>query len=226
MNTISKYLILVFASCLIAVGGYFGYRHYILKQAQKNVGELNINVTIYEDVDKGLSDIISLHLSKMHYLGDLILEEIEDDNTVEYCVFNSKFCTEFTSNIDSLAFMSPHSINKKKKGSLFLSNSIPNYEEKIAMNDTILEKVKYKRFAISSKTEYSVFYLQDNLNIPYSFNKQAEKEFNGTITRIDTYNINEDKFISVILQSNNKIQKSFYENLSNNYFKYKKHENI
>ena len=91
---------------------------------------------------------------------------------------------------------------------------------------TLLDQIQYKRFAIRSAKEYSVFYLQDKLNIPYSFNKKAEEDYAGTITRIDTYNIQDDKFISITLNSMSKIQRQFYNNLSNNFFKYKRHEKI
>jgi hypothetical protein len=143
-----------------------------------------------------------------------------------FCVFNSKFHTDFTSNIDSLPFMKAHNIESKKQGTLFLRTSIPNYSERMIMNDTVLDQIQYKRFAIRSANEYSVFYLQDKLNIPYSFNKKAEEDYAGTITRIDTYNIQDDRFISITLNSMSKIQRQFYNNLSNNFFKYKRHEKI
>ena len=127
-----------------------------------------------------------------------------------FCVFNSKFHTDFTSNIDSLPFMKAHNIES----------------ERMIMNDTVLDQIQYKRFAIRSANEYSVFYLQDKLNIPYSFNKKAEEDYAGTITRIDTYNIQDDRFISITLNSMSKIQRQFYNNLSNNFFKYKRHEKI
>ena len=60
----------------------------------------------------------------------------------------------------------------------------------------------------------------------HSFNKKAEEDYAGTITRIDTYNIQDDKFISITLNSMSKIQRQFYNNLSNNFFKYKRHEKI
>lgn len=226
MNTKTKYLILAVIVVVFIPTIFLVYRQYTLKQAQKRVGTIEINVSIYDDADKGLSDIHFLNVSKMYYLDNLLIEEVEMNDTIMFCVFNSKFHTDFTTDIDSLALMKPHNIESKKHGTLFLGTSIPNYSDRMMMNDTILDQIHYKRFAIKSENEYSVFYLQDKLNIPYSFNKKAEDDYSGTITRIDTYNISDDRFISITLNSKNKIQRQFYNNLSNNFFKYKRHEKI
>lgn len=220
MATKIKFLIYTVLGAALIPAAFFGYRYYTLKEAQKKVGTIEINAVIYEDVDKGLSDIHSLNISKIFFMGDVLLEQIKENDTLKYCLFNKSMCTDYTSDLSFLSNMGKKNIKSKKFGAIPLSDTIPNYSNRIAMNDTILDEIKYKRFAVRNPNEYSVFYLQDNLNIPYSFNNKAEQDYKGTITRIDSYKITDDIFISITLKAENKIQRTFYNTLTTNYFKF------
>lgn len=199
---------------------YFGYKTISLRQAEKNVGTIDIDVIIYEGADAGITDIQMLKISKMYYMQNLILEQIEESDTVKYCLFNKKKHTSFTVDLDSISILGSKDILSKNIGAISLGDSIPNYKNKIALNDTILDDIEYKRFAVRNPNEYTVFYVQNDLNIPYSFNPLAEKEYKGTISRIDTYKINEDVFLSITLKAAKTIQKRYYNTLKNNYFKF------
>lgn len=198
------------------------YKAYVLKQAEKNVGTIDIDVLIYENADAGVTDIHSLKVSKMYYMQDMILEELEEEEVKKYCLFNDKYCTSYTTDLDSIEYLAKQNLELKTIGAIPLNDTIPNYFNKKLMNDTILDDIAYKRFAIRNPNEYTVFYVQDNLNIPYSFNKLAEKDFKGTITRIDSYKLQEDLFISVTLKVDKKIKKSYFNTLNTNYFKFSK----
>ena len=195
MATKTKFLLYaVLIAALIPLSIWI-YRQYTLKQAQKNVGTIEINALVYEDADSGISNIYPLNISKMYYMGNLLLEEITENDTIKYCLFNRTSSTDYTPNLENISSLKNKSIKNKKFGALPLSENIPNYKDRIIMNDTVLNDVLYKRFAVKNPSEYSVFYIQENLNIPYSFNKIAEADYKGTITRIDSYKLKEDIFI-------------------------------
>lgn len=196
------------------------YRQYVLKQAQKNVGTIEINAMVYVDADKGISDIYPLNISKIHYMGKLMLEEVTENDTIKYCLFNNTYTTDYIPNLNELSKLENKALKTKKFGAIPLGNTIPNYNKKIIMNDTILNDISYKRFAVRSPNEYTVFYIQNDLNLPYSFNKLAEKDYKGTITRIDSYKIKEDVFISLKMKAEKKIQKKYFNTLTDNYFKF------
>jgi hypothetical protein len=199
---------------------FYGYKVLTLRQAEKNVGTIDIDVMIYEGADAGITDIQALKISKMYYMQDLILEEIQESDTLKYSLFNKKEYTPFTVDLDSLKILPSLEISSKNIGAVGLGDTIPNYKNRIALNDTILDEIEYKRFAVRNPNEYTVFYVQNNLNIPYSFNRLAEKDYKGTISRIDTYKIEEDVFLSITLKAERTIKKRYFNSLKNNYFKF------
>ncbi len=145
--------------------------------------------------------------------------KMKDEFTIMF-LFNKKEYTPFTVDLDSLKILPSLEISSKNIGAVGLGDTIPNYKNRIALNDTILDEIEYKRFAVRNPNEYTVFYVQNNLNIPYSFNRLAEKDYKGTISRIDTYKIEEDVFLSITLKAERTIKKRYFNSLKNNYFKF------
>lgn len=219
-KTIKKILITASIIAVSIPATFFIYKAYMLKQAEKEVGTIDINAMVYENADAGLTDIHPLKISRMYYMKNMILEEIDDNGTLKYSLFNNKFYTPYTSDLDSIDYLQGKDIEFKNIGAVPLGDSIPNYENRVLMNDTILDDISYRRFAVRNPNEYTVFYVQDNLKIPYSFNRVAEHDYKGTISRIDSYKIREDVFISITLKTEKKIQKTYFNKLSNHYFKF------
>lgn len=199
---------------------YYGYKTLTLKQAEKNIGTIDIDAMVYEGADAGITDIKDLKVSKMYYMQNMVLEEIQEDDTLKYCLFNHKRYTPYTVDLDSIELLPAKDLLFKNVGAISLGDSIPNYKNRIILNDTILDDTEYKRFAVRNPNEYTVFYVQNDLNIPYSFNALAEKEYKGTISRIDTYKIQEDVFISITLKTEKTIKRRYFNTLKNNYFKF------
>lgn len=204
-----KYLILIILPFLLCC--HEGHNNKV--RAEK--GRIDIINNIYFHASQGLEDVHSFHVSKLNYHHDLILEIIPDMNFPEmdetaYCVIDSVYYNlENPENLGQCNIFSFARQNKafplyqKQKGALFGVDSIPYYEQRKELRDTILFNKKYKRFEIETPLSFSRYYVYPTDTIlPYSINRKVEIDYNGRIERIDTYNKKEDLFITLQLIPN------------------------
>lgn len=205
----------VIAICVV----FLLYIFYYILYNKKTYGSFSIEAVIYEDADMGISDVIEVELSRVYYCNDLMIERNKlNDTTYQFCLIKDKVYSGYFFALDSLYFKNKIDIYTKKGGLVYFRDSLPNYKKRIAMSDTILNKIHLKRFAINTDIEYSVFYLNEKVNkLPYSFNKIVEKDYKATIQRIDTYDRQNDRFISLRLSYTDSIPKIYFNKL--NFFK-------
>lgn len=211
MKNIKIIVVVLVTTCAILAS----YTIYNKLYAKVNYGAFKIDATIYEDADLGISNVIEVELTKVYYKNNLMLEECKTDaQTTNYSLLSNKKYSGYFNSLDSLTFASKLPIEDKKNGLVYFADSLPNYKEKIVMNDTILDEVKFKRFAINTDAEYSVFYVAKKINLPYSFNEIVERDYEGTILRIDSYNRVNDRFTTLKLVPSDTIPKKFYNKLN------------
>lgn len=177
---------------------------------EKNAGVFKLNMVVFTDADKGISDVHNIEFSRVYFIGKKMLEVIPNDNSYSYCFLDNKNYSGFFDHLDSLNFNVKKEISKKDRGAIPLAEVIPNYENRVNISDTILDNTLLKRFCINTENEYSVFYIGNDLKIPFSLNELIEKDYKGTIRRIDTYQRLEDRFISLRLNYTDTIPQKFY----------------
>lgn len=202
----------VIAVCVV----FLSYTFYAKIYNKKTYGSFSIEAVIYENADMGISEVIEVELSKVYYCNDLMIERNKlNDTTYQFCLIKDKAYSGYFYALDSLYFKKKIDIYTKRGGLVYFGDSLPNYSKRIAMSDTILDKIHFKRFAINTDIEYSVFYLNARINkLPYSFNRVAEKDYKATIQRIDTYDRQNDRFISLRLSYTDSIPKIYFNKLN------------
>ena len=181
------------------------------KEIQSDKGGIDVVSNVYFDASKGLNKIQSFHLSSLNYSGDSIIERIPDVDAPEitqqiYFIKDSLCYTIENENpgkiilSDIIKKQKPVLVEKKKGGTLFSQEKIPNYRNRRNLSDTILFKKKYKRFEINSPWMYTRFYIYPTDTIlPYSIYKHVEEDYHGRLEMIDSYNKKSDIFVTLQL---------------------------
>lgn len=186
------------------------------EEIQSQKGRIDIFSNVYFDSSKGLDKMKSFHISSLNYSGDSIIERIPDvdipDLTSKCYFIKDSLCYNIEiGNANSIILseitkkQKPIFVEKKIGGALFSQEKIPNYRNRKNLSDTILFKKKYRRFEINSPWMYSRFYIYPTDTIlPYSIYKHAEKDYNGRLERIDSYNKKTDTFVTLqLIPTNN-----------------------
>lgn len=181
------------------------------KEIKSEKGGIDVFSNVYFDVSKNLNNIQSFHLSSLNYSRDSIIERIPDADAPEitqqiYFIKDSLCYTIENENpgkiilSDIIKKQKPLSVEEKKRGTLFSQEKIPNYRNRKNLSDTVLFKKKYKRFEINSPWMYTRFYIYPTDTIlPYSIYKHVEKDYQGRLERIDSYNKKTDIFVTLQL---------------------------
>lgn len=190
-------LIPVFLSALISCDN----------KIKSSKGGIDMISNVYFNASKGLDEIQTYYVTKINYSNDSILELIPDINfpsiniesnfildTAYYPISTNAEQTLITDLLESKAY----SVFQKENGAIYTHEKIPNYDHRRPLPDTVLFKKKYKRFEINSPDLYSRFYIyQTDTILPYSLYKHVEKDYEGRLERIDTYNKNTDVFVTL-----------------------------
>jgi len=200
------------------------------KEIKAEKGGIDVVSNVYFDASKNLNKIQSFHMSSLNYSGDSIIERIPGIDSPEltgqmyfikdslcYTIGNEEPGKVILSEITKL--QTPVLVETKKGGTLFSSEIIPNYRNRKNLEDTILFKKKYKRFEINSPWMYTRFYIYPTDTIlPYSIYKHAERDYNGRLERIDSYNKKTDVFVTLQLIPRKKWDKESREIFEFNHF--------
>lgn len=180
------------------------------KEIKSEKGGIDIISNVYFDASKGLNKMQNFQLSKMNYLGDQLLELVPDlafpEINKQLYYIRDSLCYSLGSERGNIIISDisgkhkPLLIWNKKEGAIFSKEWIPNYRNRKNLSDTILFNKKYKRFEINSPWNYSRFYIYPSDTIlPYSLYKHAEKDYQGRLERIDSYNKKNDIFVTLQL---------------------------
>lgn len=179
------------------------------KEIKSEKGGIDIISNVYFDASKGLSKMQSFHLSRMNYSGELMIElvpdlEFPEITTASYFIRDSVFY-DLNNNTSTVLSelqkkQKPTSVYAKTIGAVFTKEPLLNYKNRRKLNDTVLFKKNYKRFEINSPWNYTRYYIYPTDTIlPYSLYKEAEKDYQGRIERIDSYDKKKDIFVTLQL---------------------------
>lgn len=178
---------------------------------EKNkAGTFKLRMVVFEDADNGISDIHDIEFSKVYFRGKKMLELVPNKDSHYFCMIEGNEFSGFFPSIDALNFNNKIELKSKARGAISLPDPIEGYENRKNIQDTILEGANLRRFCINTENEYSVFYIGEKLDIPFSLNKKIENDYNGSIRRIDTYQREQDRFISLRLSYTDTIPEKFF----------------
>ncbi len=183
-------------------------------------GCIRLEVFVYNDPGGNIHDSYRLPLSTLYFLGNEFIEQLPDmSDTTGFPPFayirEGMFAplNGLTENKEPLNF---HPLSKKNFGAVFVNIPVPNYENRVELPDTSFNGYNYRRIRITSKEDYSVFYIhQTDSVLPFSLARQVEADYGGILNRIDTYEIINDRFISLRMHVSNGIPEMVYSKLKN-----------
>ena len=182
--------------------------------------KVTVEATVYNDPDGDLYDSFILPISTMYFYEGHCIEELPEalDSTLSSgtfgaYIYDQKFAP--LSRLEDIEMVVPDSpISEKKFGALFSQPPVPNYDSREELTDTIFNGRNYKRFKIVSDSDYTVYYLNLTDSIyPYSLAKQFEKDYKGSLDRIDSYDIVNNRFTSLKMAVSDTIPSRYYSSL-------------
>lgn len=183
-------------------------------------GCIRLEVFVYNDPGGNLSDSYRLPLSTLYFLDSEFIEQLpEMSDTAGFPPFayirEGMFAplNGLTENKEPLDF---HPLSKKNFGAVFVNMPVPNYANRVELPDTSFNGYNYRRIRITSKEDYSVFYIhQTDSILPFSLAPQVETDYGGILNRIDTYEVTNDRFISLRMHVSKGIPELVYSTLKN-----------
>lgn len=183
------------------------------QKVESKQGGLDLISNVYYDASENLDQAQHFHISKLNWKEGRIVELVPGILAPEitgqvYFIRNGKYVdagnpeTARTLVFDALLPSDKgQDVAHKKTGAVWVDIPIPDYEKRKNLTDTVLYgKRKFRRFEIETSGYYSRFYIYptDTL-LPYSLNSIADKEYNGRLERIDSYDKNKDLFTTMML---------------------------
>lgn len=204
------------------------------KKVKSDKGGIDIISNVYFDASKGLDKLQNFHISRMNYSRDDIIELVPSHTFPEiindiYYIKDSLYYSLGTENGSNIILSeismkrNPLFIKKKKAGALFSKDWIPNYLHRKNISDTVLFKKKYKRFEVISAKSFARYYIYPTDTIlPYSIYQHAENDYGGRLERIDSYNKEQDIFITMQLLPRKKWDEEAHDIFKFNEFAEKK----
>ena len=179
------------------------------KEIKAEKGGIDLISNVYFGASKGLNKMQNFHISRLNYQNDSIIElvpdlEFPEITTASYFIRDSVFYDLNNNTSTVLSELQkkkkPTSVYTKTIGAVFTKDPLLNYRNRRKLSDTILFKKKYKRFEINSPWNYTRYYIYPTDTIlPYSLYKEAEKDYQGRIERIDSYDKKKDIFVTLQL---------------------------
>jgi hypothetical protein len=187
-------------------------------RTKKDIGKISLEIYVYNQPSKNIYDAEKMNISTMYFKDDNFIEVLpnfnHDNHHIPYAFISGDKFAKFNdlNKINELSRF--YNIAKKNFGVKFLNDSIKNYDIKKMLSDTSFNGYNYKRVAIATKEDYTVFYIhQTDTILPFSLSKQFDKDFNGILNRVDTYEIKKDRFTSLRMTVSDTIPSKFFKAL-------------
>lgn len=193
------------------------------KKKRKTSGKISVDLFVYNDPTGDIYNSFHIPISTLYFIKDEFIEElpIYADTALNHhpFVYIKKDGYAFMSSLSDknspdLMFLP---LKEKNTGVKFIGDTIPHYKERVAMTDTAFNGFNYKRVRIATKDAFTVFYIhQTDTILPFSLAPQFDKDYKGVLNRIDTYEIEANRFTSLRLSVSDTIPQKFYEALKAN----------
>lgn len=188
-------------------------------------GTIEVKTRVFYNASQSLEDAEVFHISKLHFYEDKFMEYVPDlyDGELIDSIFlikNDKYYNvqvgsqEELNSYDFKNIVFDKSVFDKTSGAMWIpvADSIYGYGKRQILKDTIWEKKHYSRFSIADENHLALFWvLKNDTILPYSLNRIADTQYNGRITRIDTYEKERDLFSTVIMDYKPTVEKGIID---------------
>lgn len=195
-----KYLLLLLFLVMFSCSG----KHYM------KAGTISQTLYVYNDPDDNLYDSYEIPVSNLYFYGDRFIEKVPEVPGFVHISNGTYSVVRDLSNLDDV--VSTGSLINKSFGAAFVDTIFPNYTNRINLADTVLNGLSYKRVRIITEEDYSIFYINETDTVlPYSLSKQFDIDYEGILSRIDSYDYHSGKFYSLRLSFKPELPKTIYE---------------
>ncbi len=175
-------------------------------------GTISLMLYVYNDPDDNLYDSYEIPVSDLYFYGDRIVEKVPEMPGFVLISDDTYSVVRDLSNLDDV--VSTGSLINKSFGAAFVDTIFPNYTNRIDLADTVFYGLSYKRVRIITEEDYSIFYINaTDTVLPYSLSKQFDVDYEGILSRIDSYNYHSGKFYSLRMSFRPELPKTIYETL-------------
>ncbi|TDO01391.1 hypothetical protein [Sunxiuqinia elliptica] len=179
------------------------------KQYMK-AGTISLMLYVYNDPDDNLFDSYEIPVSDLYFYWDRFIEKVPDMPGFVLISNDTYSVVRDLSNLDDV--VSNGSLINKSFGAAFVDTVFPNYTNRIDLTDTVINGLSYKRVRIITEEDYSIFYINETDTIlPYSLSKQFDIDYEGILSRIDSYNYHSGKFYSLRMSFKTELPETIYE---------------
>lgn len=154
----------------------------------------NINETQTEEMPKLLyydNFLIEANYSLEIKTSPPPLEKTEStrvDHGIFFVDMNTKHCTEYVKTDTGYVMTKSYPLHKKTLGLLYpeQKENVDIYVNRESLADTLIENSIYQRFRFGDKKTYrSTFFISKKIyNIPFNLSKIVNRDYNGTLLRI------------------------------------------
>ncbi|WP_423128521.1 hypothetical protein [Gaoshiqia sp. Z1-71] len=183
-------------------------------------GCIKLEVFVYNDPGGDLYDSYQLPISTLYFLDDEFIEQVPITNNTTgfppFAYIRDRMFAPLNTLVKKKELLDFYPLSRKNFGAVFVNMPVPNYDIRRELPDTCFNGYNYKRIRVASNEEYSVFYIhQTDTILPFSLGYQVEKDYGGILNRIDTYEIKNDRFISLRMYVSKGIPEMVYSSLKN-----------
>lgn len=185
----------------------------------KRSGKIDVQLLIYNNPIDEPYDVYFMPISTMFFEKNNFIEIIPQygDSSImrkeKFALIKNEHFQIFD-DLNSVASLHPETPLKDKNVGVKFVNDIVDYYKKENMADTTFNGFNYKRVRIVSDTAYTVFYIhQTDTILPFSLSPQFDKDYNGILNRVDTYEKYRNRFTSLRLLVSDTIPEKYYKAL-------------
>jgi hypothetical protein len=173
-------------------------------------GTISLMLYVYNDPDDNLYDSYEIPVSDLYFYGDRFIEKVPEMPGFVLISNGTYSVVRDLSNLDDV--VSNGSLINKSFGAAFVDTVFPNYTNRIDLADTVFNGLSYKHVRIVTEEDYSIFYINETDTVlPYSLSKQFDVDYDGILSRIDSYNYYSGKFYSLRMSFKPELPKTIYE---------------
>jgi len=190
------------------------------KQKKMKAGQIRLTLLVYNDPKGNLFDSFKVPVSTLYFLDQDFLEVIpgrgsKGTGPLYALIRDSVFCPvkSLTAKDKTTEF---YPVGEKPFGATFTNRKVPGYEGRNQLPDTLIGGLSFQRLEIRTSDDYSIYYVHPtDTVIPFSLAPQFDRDYQGILLRIDTYEFDRGRFLSLRMEFSEAMPHRFYTYLKN-----------
>lgn len=188
-------------------------------KSKRESGKIEVQLMVYNNPSVDPYDAFLMPISTMYFKQNTFIETLQQYKDgvplpeQSFALVKDNLYDVF-SDLNAISEVKPNKAVKTKDVGVKFDTDIVDYNRRENLTDTVLNGLKYKRARIVSDSVYTVFYIhQTDTILPFSLSPQFDKDYNGVLNRVDTYEKKHDRFTSLRMNVSDTIPQRFYNAL-------------